>query len=74
MPGLDLGGLAAGLRSRGVHAGMGELLVAHRALAAVDASQREEAFYALRAALCASHADMAVFAEAFALAFAAPDE
>jgi uncharacterized protein with von Willebrand factor type A (vWA) domain len=66
--------LAAVLRSSGVNVGVGDLLAAHRALAAVDAAQREEAFYALRAALCASHADMAVFAEAFALAFAAPDE
>jgi len=66
--------LAAAMRSGGVKVGVGDLLAAHRALAAVDASQREEAFYALRAALCASHADMAVFAEAFALAFAAPDE
>ena len=63
--------LAATMRSGGVKVGVGDLLAAHRALAAVDASQREEAFYALRAALCASHADMAVFAEGFALAFAA---
>jgi uncharacterized protein with von Willebrand factor type A (vWA) domain len=58
------------MRAGGAHVGLGDLLAAHRALAAVDATQREEAFYALRAALCASHADMAVFAEAFALAFA----
>ena len=60
--------------ARRATSGVGDLLAAHRALAAVDAAQREEAFYALRAALCASHADLAVFAEAFALAFAAPDE
>ena len=54
--------------------GVGDVLAAHRALAAVDASQREEAFYALRAALCASHADLAVFADAFAIAFAEPEE
>jgi uncharacterized protein with von Willebrand factor type A (vWA) domain len=62
------------MRAGGAHVGIGDLLAAHRALAAVDASQREEAFYTLRAVLCSSHADMAVFAEAFALAFAAPEE
>ena len=62
------------MQAGGAHVGVGDLLAAHRALAAVDASQREEAFYALRAALCSSHADMAVFAEAFAIAFATPDE
>jgi uncharacterized protein with von Willebrand factor type A (vWA) domain len=62
--------LAALMRAGGAQVGLGDLLAAHRALAAVDATQREEAFYALRAALCASHAEMAVFAEAFALAFA----
>jgi hypothetical protein len=66
--------LAALMRAGGVPVGVGDLLAAHRALAAVDAASREEAFYALRAALCASHADMAVFAEAFAIAFAAPQE
>jgi uncharacterized protein len=66
--------LAALMRAGGVPVGVGDLLGAHRALAAVDAASREEAFYALRAALCASHADMAVFAEAFAIAFAAPEE
>ena len=66
--------LAALMRAGGVPVGVGDLLAAHRALAAVDAASREEAFYALRAALCASHADMAVFAEAFAIAFATPEE
>ena len=66
--------LAALMREAGAHVGVGDLLAAHRALAAVDAAQREEAFYALRAALCSSHADMAVFAEAFAIAFATAEE
>jgi uncharacterized protein with von Willebrand factor type A (vWA) domain len=70
----SLSRLAALMRAGGAHVGVGDLLAAHRALAAVDGSEREEAFYALRAALCSSHADMAVFAEAFAIAFAAPDE
>ena len=66
--------LAELMRAGGVSVGVGDVLAAHRALAAVDASQREEAFYALRAALCASHADLAVFADAFAIAFAEPEE
>ena len=70
----SLSRLAALMRAGGAHVGVGDLLAAHRALAAVDAAQREEAFYALRAALCSSHADMAVFAEAFALAFATPED
>src|SRR5215210_8631787 len=66
--------LAALMRAAGARVGVGELLAAHRALAAVDASSREDAFFALRAALCSSHADTLLFAEAFALAFAAPGE
>jgi uncharacterized protein with von Willebrand factor type A (vWA) domain len=69
----SLARLTALMRAGGARVGVGELLAAHRAMAAVDASDREEAFFALRAALCSSHADMAIFAEAFALAFAAPD-
>ena len=62
--------LAAELRTRGVRVGVGELLAAHRALAAVDATSREESAYALRTTLCSSRADQAVFAEAFAVVFA----
>jgi uncharacterized protein with von Willebrand factor type A (vWA) domain len=65
--------LAAYLRAGGAAVGVGELLAAHRALAAVDPSSRAEAFFALRAALCSSHNDLALFAEAFALVFAAED-
>src|SRR5215210_9516524 len=61
------------MRGAGARVGVGELLAAHRALAAVDAARREDAFFALRAALCSSHADTLAFAEAFALTFAAPD-
>jgi uncharacterized protein len=61
--------LAAYLRGGGAAVGVGELLAAHRALAAVDASSPSEAYFALRAALCSSHADFALFAEAFAAAF-----
>jgi uncharacterized protein with von Willebrand factor type A (vWA) domain len=61
--------LAATLRGLGVRVGVGELLAAHRALAAVDAGSREQSFYALRATLCSSHADHEPFAEAFAIVF-----
>ncbi len=67
--------LAAAMRAGGARVGVGELLAAHRALAAVDASDRRNAFYALRAALCSSRAELGVFADAFAAVFAAsPDE
>jgi uncharacterized protein with von Willebrand factor type A (vWA) domain len=66
--------LVAALRGLGVRAGVGELLAAHRALAAVDAGSREQAFYALRATLCSSHADHEAFAQAFAAVFGTPEE
>ena len=62
------------MRGRGARVGVGELLAAHRALEAVDAASREEAYFALRAALCSSRADLAVFAEAFAAVFAVAPE
>ena len=61
--------LAATLRALGVRVGVGELLAAHRALAAVDSASREQAFHALRATLCSSHADQAPFALAFEAVF-----
>jgi len=66
-----LSALAALLRAEGVRVGVGELLAAHRALAAVDPASRTEAFYALRAALCSSRADLAVFGPAFDAVFGA---
>jgi uncharacterized protein with von Willebrand factor type A (vWA) domain len=65
--------LAGELRARGARIGMGEVLVAHRALAAVDASVRDEAFDALSVVLCSSREDLQVFPEAFAAVFGAPD-
>lgn len=65
--------LAAALRERGVRVGVGEVLAAHRALAAVDAASREQAFYALRATLCSSHADQVQFGAAFDEMFGAED-
>ena len=64
---LRLSDLVAELRARGMRVGTGELIVAHRALAAVDPSSRAEARLALRAILCAGRADLAPFDAAFAL-------
>ena len=61
--------LAATLHGLGVRVGVGEQLAAHRALAAVDAGSREQAFHALRTTLCSSHADRERFALAFAAVF-----
>ena len=58
--------LAARLRERGIRAGLGELLVAHRALAAIDAGDPAQARLALRAALCARREDLAAFDAAWA--------
>jgi uncharacterized protein with von Willebrand factor type A (vWA) domain len=66
--------LAAHMRAGGAAVGVGELLAAHRALAAVDPSSRRDAFFALRSVMCATHGDFSLFAEAFALVFAATDE
>src|SRR3954453_9002171 len=57
---------------QGARVGVGELLSAHKALAAVDPSSREDAYFALRAALCSTRAELAMFADAFALVFAPP--
>jgi uncharacterized protein with von Willebrand factor type A (vWA) domain len=64
-----LGELAAHMRDGGARVGVDELLVAHRALAAVDSSSRFEAHNALRAALCSRHSDIPVFEAAFAATF-----
>ncbi|MCW3002098.1 MAG: hypothetical protein JWQ20_1396 [Conexibacter sp.] len=69
-----VGALAAELRARGARIGIGEVLVAHRALAAIDASVRVEAFDALRIVLCSTREDLEVFPEAFAAVFGAPDD
>jgi uncharacterized protein len=61
--------LAAELRARGARVGVGEVLAAHRALAAIDASSRTDAYHALRAALCSSHADVEAFPAAWTAVF-----
>ena len=56
-----LGLLAASLRAGGVRVGVGELIAAHRALAAVDPSSRADAYFALRTTLCSRREDLEVF-------------
>lgn len=63
--------LAAQMRAAGARVGVDELLVAHRALAAVDPSSRRDAHNALRAALCSRHSDIAAFEAAFTACFGA---
>ncbi|MBA3420705.1 MAG: hypothetical protein H0U12_02240, partial [Thermoleophilaceae bacterium] len=67
-----LGLLAASLRAGGVRLGVGELLAAHRALAAVDPASRDDAYHALRVALCSRRDDLAVFDAAFEACFGRP--
>jgi uncharacterized protein with von Willebrand factor type A (vWA) domain len=64
-----LAALSALLRAQGTRVGVGELLSAHRALAAVDAGSREDARLALRAVLCSARADLARFEAAFVAVF-----
>ena len=67
-----LGLLAAALRAGGVRVGVGELLAAHRALAAVDPASRRDAYNALRTVLCSRHDDLEVFDAAFVEVFGEP--
>ncbi|MGA2925231.1 MAG: VWA domain-containing protein [Solirubrobacteraceae bacterium] len=64
-----LGSLSAAMRAQGCRVGAGELLSAHRALAAVDCASRDDARLALRAVLCAGKADLERFERAFAAVF-----
>jgi uncharacterized protein with von Willebrand factor type A (vWA) domain len=61
-----LAALVASARAGGVRAGIGELVAAHRALAAVDAGSRSDAYFALRSVLCSRRADLGPFDAAFA--------
>jgi uncharacterized protein with von Willebrand factor type A (vWA) domain len=61
--------LVAALRAREVRAGVGELLGAHRALAAVRPEDREDARLALRAVFCSRQEDLEAFDEAFVEVF-----
>src|SRR3989440_428910 len=60
------------MRAQGAPVGIGELLSAHRALAAVDCSSREQARLALRATLCSGREDLERFERAFVAVFGAP--
>jgi uncharacterized protein len=64
--------LVASMRAGGARVGVGELLAAHRALAAIDPSDRSTAYFALRASLCSRRDDLAAFDAAFAEWFSAP--
>jgi uncharacterized protein with von Willebrand factor type A (vWA) domain len=67
-----VGALAAAMRGRGAAVGTGQVLAAHRALAAVDAADPRQARAALRATLCSGPEDVRRFDAALAEAFAAP--
>jgi uncharacterized protein with von Willebrand factor type A (vWA) domain len=57
------------MRAQGSRVGIGELLAAHRALAAVDCCSREDSRLALRAVLCSGRADLDRFELAFVTVF-----
>jgi uncharacterized protein with von Willebrand factor type A (vWA) domain len=61
--------LVASMRAGGARVGVDELLTAHRVLRAVDATDRDRAYLALRAALCSRRDDLVVFEAAFAATF-----
>ncbi|ADB52522.1 vWA domain-containing protein [Conexibacter woesei] len=69
VPSARLAALVRELRRLGGSAGTAELLLAHRALLAVDLASRETAKAALATVLCRSRADVARFEEAFATVF-----
>jgi uncharacterized protein with von Willebrand factor type A (vWA) domain len=64
--------LTASMRAGGVRVGVGDLLAAHRALAAIDATDRQAVYFALRTTLCSRHDDLAAFDAAFEEWFAPP--
>src|SRR4051795_3969109 len=66
--------LVASMRAGGARVGIGDLLTAHRALAAVDSASRPDARLALRAALCKRHDDLELFEAAFEATFGASAE
>jgi len=64
-----LGDLTGALRAQGSRVGVGELIQAHRALTAIDATSREDARLALRTVLCSDRADLERFELAFVAVF-----
>jgi uncharacterized protein with von Willebrand factor type A (vWA) domain len=61
--------LAGAMRTCGGRVGVAELLAAHRALAAVEASSREDSRLALRTVMCAGREDLERFDRAFSTVF-----
>jgi uncharacterized protein with von Willebrand factor type A (vWA) domain len=61
--------LAEALRAQGTRVGLGELLTAHEALAAVDSGSRQDARLALRTVLCSNQRDLTRFDRAFLAVF-----
>jgi uncharacterized protein with von Willebrand factor type A (vWA) domain len=61
--------VAAAMRAEGSRVGVGELLTAHRALAAIDCSDRRDARAALRAVMCSRREDLERFERAFLAVF-----
>jgi uncharacterized protein with von Willebrand factor type A (vWA) domain len=66
-----LSSLALAMRAAGARIGVGELLGAHRALAALALPTREDARLALRAVMCSRREDLVRFEAAFDAVFAA---
>jgi len=61
--------LGAALRAAGVRVGVGELLAAHRAIAAVDPTSSMDAYLAARTVLCSRRQDLPAFDAAWAECF-----
>ena len=61
--------LVAAFRDLGGRAGVGELVVSVRAVAAVDCASREDVRLALRAVLCSNRSDVERFDQAFGAVF-----
>src|SRR6201995_4037193 len=64
-----LSALAQAMRAQGTRVGLGEALAAHRAVAAVAPSSRDDTRLALRSVLCSSHRDIDRFEQAFRAVF-----
>jgi uncharacterized protein with von Willebrand factor type A (vWA) domain len=65
--------LAAHMRAAGHPVGVGQVLAGWRALGAVDPASPQDAYFALRATLCASRRDLLAFDAAWASTFVVPD-
>src|SRR4051812_20559935 len=64
--------LMGAMRAGGARLGVGDLVTAHRALAAVDPASRIDSSLALRAALCKRRDDLELFDAAFDGVFPEP--